>query len=149
MPLKSPDQIAFLTENKIVFTDMKLPYVTCIDLNGSLLSKFYASQADHPVLGFNVSDTLMYIVQTSAITQVNLDWTSNNNIKVFDPFIDKMSKVLVLSEDKMIITSSTTGTVHEFNPKTEHLIRCVADLKGPSSICIHRRQPGTVQYVVF
>ena len=147
MPLKSPDQVMFLSDDIFAFNDWKWPYISCLDLDGSLVARLYGSHADQPVVGMTCWHDYIYIVQSNRITKTRNCITSKNYTHVLTPCLDKMSKLCVVNEEKLIITSIQCGTIHEYNPIQDKLILRIRDLQGPSGICVFDGS-GIVRFIV-
>ena len=147
LSLKNPEQIEFIDENLVGLVDWALPYVCILDEQGEVVAKYYGREKGQPLKGFQMCRNSMHIVQSNAITKINLGFPTQEPVLATNTNIPKMSKIAFLEKDKGIVASFRGNCLYEYNAQDGKWNVLVEDLNGPSHVNIFE-DPTGIKYLV-
>ena len=112
---KCVGQMAIIGKHALSVTDFDPPHVIRIDEQGQVVSKYMAEKQGGKVIGVNVFDNQIYIVQMKGITLLKPEKDGNDENVFYQLQLHGDSKICVVDHTNILFSDPLKGSIHLYN----------------------------------
>ena len=132
--LNCKGQMALIGKHALSVTDLLPPHVIRIDEQGQVVNKYLAEEQGGQVIGVNVFDNRIYIVQMKGISVLKPEEDCNGKHVFYHLQLDKDSKICVFDNSNILFSDPSKGTVNWYNTYLDSTEVLLEELKYPTCI---------------
>ena len=108
-------QMAVIGKHALTVTDLDPPHVIRIDEQGQVVSKYMAEEQGGIVIGVNVFESQIYIVQMRGITLLKPEEDGNDKNVFYQLQLHKHSKICVVDHTNILFSDPPKGSINLYN----------------------------------
>ena len=140
-------QMATHGSHVLSVSHIKQSHVVRLNEKGKLIARYYPEIETDQVIGVNVYNNKIYIVQEKGITVIHTKTNSNDKNMFYQLHLHKDSKICVINDSYILFTSPTEGSVYLYNIKDNTREVMVNNLKYPTYLSTSVTGKGRVYLV--
>ena len=130
--IRCKGQMATFGNHVLSVSDLKPPHVVRLNEKGKLIARYYPEIENDQVIGVNVYDNKLYIVQEKGITVIHTRTNTNDMNMFYELQLHEDSKICVIDDSNILFTSPVEGSVYLYNIKDNTREVVVNNLKYPT-----------------
>ena len=151
--LKSSDsvrykgQMATFGSHVLSVSDLKPSHVARLNEKGKLIARYYPEGETDQVIGVNVYNNKIYIVQEKGITAMHTGTNCKDKNMFYQLQLHEESKICVVGDSNILFTSPEEGSVYFYNIKDNTREVMLNNLKYPTYLSTSLTAEGRVYLV--
>ena len=140
-------QMVTIGNHVLSVSDLKPPHVVRLDKKGKLIARYYPEKEHAQVIGVNVFNNKIYIVQKIGITVIPTRTNKQDDTVFHQLFLHEDSKMCVVDDSSISFTSPEEGSIYLYSMKDYTREMVVTDLKYPTYLSTSVTCEGRVYLV--
>ena len=145
--IRCKGQMATFGSHALSVSDLRPSHVVRFNEKGKLIAKYYPEIEADQVIGVNVFNNKIYIVQEKGITVIHTRTNGKDKNMFYQLQLHKDSKICVIDDSNMLFTSPVEGSVYLYNIKDNTTEVMVNNLNYPTYLSTSRIGEGRVYLV--
>ena len=131
-------QMATFGSHVLSVSDLKPTHVVRLNEKGKLIARYYPEKENDKVIGVNVYNNKIYIIQEKGITVIHTRTNSKDKNMFYQLQLHEDSKICVIDDSNILFTSPVEGSVYLYNIKDDTRDVMVNNLNYPTylSTCV-------------
>ena len=131
---KCQGQMALIGKHAMSVSALNPPHVIRMDEQGKVVSKYMAEEQGGQVIGVNVFESQIYIVQMKGISVLKPEDDCNDKHVFYHLQLDEGSKICVFDNSNILFSDPSKGTVNWYNTHLDSTETLLEELKYPTYI---------------
>ena len=140
-------QMAAFGNHVLSVSDLKPSHVVRLNEKGKLIARYYPEQEHIQVIGVNVFNNKIYIVQEVGITVIPTRTNGKDKNMFYQLQLHKDSKICVIDDSNILFTSPEEGSIYLYNIKDDTREVMVNNLQYPTYLSTSVTGEGRVYLV--
>ena len=140
-------QMATFGNHVMSVSDLKPYHVVRLNEKGKLIARYYPEIENDQVIGVNVYNNKIYIVQEKGITVIHTRTNGKDKNMFYQLQLHEESNICVIDESNILFTSPTEGSIYLYNIKDQTRAVMVNNLKYPTYLSTSVISEGRVYLV--
>ena len=145
--IRCKGQMGIFGSHVLSVSDLKPSHVVRLNEKGKLIARYYPEIVNDQVIGVNVFNNKIYIVQERGITVIHTKTNSKDKNMFYQLQLHKDSKICVIDDSIILYTSPKEESVYLYNIKDNTREVMVNNLKYPTYLSTSVTGEGRVYLV--